>query len=277
MTLMNVTSQPPAAAMLLVLSEPDRQILREAKLTLESPGLAVRLASAVGAPVEKLLRYAPKGAHRLLGEAAERALQACLKLAAKTLRQGTAPASLLSRRLHRLAAASTGAAGGAFGLAALPLELPVTTTLIFRSICEIARAHGEDLSDAETQLQCLSVFAMGGKAQSDDEGAFGYLILRAALAQTIANATSEMAGHGSVAGSAHVISKLVQIIARRFSSQVAEQIAAKSIPALGAVLGAASNTIFMSHYQEMAQGHFAVRELERRYGQEAVQRAYEAA
>ncbi len=43
-----------------------------------------------------------------------------------SLRHGKAPAS---PRLHRALAISTGAAGGPFGLASLPIELPISTVL----------------------------------------------------------------------------------------------------------------------------------------------------
>ena len=39
-------------------------------------------------------------------------------------------------------------------------------------------------------------------------------------------------------------------------------------------LGAAVNAIFMDHYQKMAWGHFMVRSLERKHGQEAVLEAW---
>ena len=58
--------------------------------------------------------------------------------------------------------------------------------------------------------------------------------------------------------------------------QVSEQIAAKSIPAIGAVLGAMVNTVFIDHFQQVAHGHFTVRRLERQYGQETVEAAYQA-
>ena len=41
---------------------------------------------------------------------------------------------------------ASGAAGGAFGLATLPLELPVSTVIMLRSIADIAISEGEDLS-----------------------------------------------------------------------------------------------------------------------------------
>jgi len=67
----------------------------------------------------------------------------------------------------------------------------------------------------------------------------------------------------------------LQTVASRFSVQVSEQVAAKSIPAIGAVLGAMVNTVFIDHFQQMAHGHFTVRRLEREYGQLAVERAFQ--
>jgi len=44
---------------------------------------------------------------------------------------------------------------------------------------------------------------------------------------------------------------------------------------LGAVGGAAVNYAFVEHFQEMAQGHFTVRRLERVYGKAVVRTEYE--
>jgi hypothetical protein len=79
-----------------------------------------------------------------------------------------------------------------------------------------------------------------------------------------------LSGHGSTA-----LLKFLQTVASRFSVQVSEQVAAKSIPAIGAVLGAMVNTVFIDHFQQMAHGHFTVRRLERQYGQQAVERAFQ--
>jgi hypothetical protein len=45
-----------------------------------------------------------------------------------------------SQLLHKALATASGAAGGAFGLAALPFELPVSTIIMLRSIADIARS-----------------------------------------------------------------------------------------------------------------------------------------
>ena len=43
--------------------------------------------------------------------------------------------------MHKALATASGAAGGAFGLATLPIELPVSTIIMLRSIADIARSE----------------------------------------------------------------------------------------------------------------------------------------
>jgi hypothetical protein len=262
------------------LSEADLLALRRAKHLLESPPLGMQLAAIVGAPVEKMIAKLPAPASGKVNEATQTALRKCLQIALKTLGKGGNGERPTSAKpgnlLHKFAVATTGAAGGAFGLFALPVELPVTTTLMFRSICDIARSEGEDLRSPDTQLQCLTVFGMGGRSPADDEADFGYFIVRGALAQAVSKASSEMATKGFAVHGSTALVKLLQNIAARFSVQVTEQVAAKSIPAIGAVLGAMVNTVFMNHFQHVAHGHFTVRRLERRYGEAVVEAAYEA-
>lgn len=263
-----------------VLSPDDLKALRRAKYELESPALTMKLAGIVGAPVEKLITKMPAFAHDKVSDATQLALRKCLQLALRTLGRSNAadvpaPPDKPSNLLHKFAVATTGAAGGAFGLFALPVELPVTTTLMFRSICDIARSEGEDLSSVETQLQCLTVLGMGTASKADDDAELGYFITRGALAQAVSKASSEIASKGFATHGSAALLRLVNTIAARFSVQVSEQVAAKSIPAIGAVLGAMVNTVFIDHFQQVAHGHFTVRKLERQYGTESVQAAYQ--
>ncbi|WP_133650100.1 EcsC family protein [Paraburkholderia flava] len=263
-----------------VLSPDDLKALRRAKYELESPALTMKLAGIVGAPIEKLITKMPAFAHDKVSDATQLALRKCLQLALRTLGRSN-PADVPaapdkpSNLLHKFAVATTGAAGGAFGLFALPVELPVTTTLMFRSICDIARSEGEDLSSVETQLQCLTVLGMGTASKADDDAELGYFITRGALAQAVSKASSEIASKGFATHGSAALLRLVNTIAARFSVQVSEQVAAKSIPAIGAVLGAMVNTVFIDHFQQVAHGHFTVRKLERQYGTESVQAAYQ--
>ncbi|RQR86808.1 EcsC family protein [Burkholderia sp. Bp9012] len=273
---MEPISITPAAT----LSPDDQDALRRAKQVLESPSLTMKLTGVLGAPVEKMIARLPDFATGKINDATQLALRKCLNIALRTLGKPQTPDAepdKPSNLLHKLAVATTGAAGGAFGFLALPVELPVTTTLIFRSVCDIARSEGEDLGSVDTQLQCLAVLGMGGNADEREEDAdLGYFVLRGALAQAISKASSDITTKGIAAHSSAAVFKLVQTVASRFSVQVTEQMAAKSIPAIGAVLGATVNTLFIDHFQQMAHGHFTVRRLERKYGPVAVQAAYQA-
>lgn len=271
----------PPLSFSLELETDDLAALARAKRSLERKPLTMKLAGAVGAPIEGLLARLPAAAHETIADATRRALDKCLQAALASMEEHGRDAPRKPRDLlHKLAVATTGAAGGAFGLIALPAELPVTTTLMFRSICDIARSEGEDLGAADARLQCLSVFGLGGgaanAATADDEAEFGYFVARGALAQAVSKASSELASKTVAAHSTPALLRLTNAIAARFSVQVSEQVAAKSIPVIGAALGALVNTVFIDHFQQTAHGHFAVRRLERKYGNEAVQAAYRA-
>jgi hypothetical protein len=160
-------------------------------------------------------------------------------------------------------------------LPALVIELPVSTTIMLRSIADIARHEGESLNDNATRLACLEVFALGGKQKSDDSTESGYFVVRSALARSISEAaqfaaTKSLTGEGSPA-----VVRFIINVARRFSIQVTEKAAAQAIPVIGAAGGALINTLFMDHFQDMARGHFIVRRLENLYGKEIIKDSYE--
>jgi hypothetical protein len=52
-------------------------------------------------------------------------------------------------------------------------------------------------------------------------------------------------------------------------------LAAKAIPIIGAASGGIVNVMFISHFQEMARGHFIVKRLEAAHGPEPVRQAYD--
>ncbi|MBS1191026.1 MAG: hypothetical protein H6R10_2818 [Rhodocyclaceae bacterium] len=254
-------------------SDEDLDSLSRAKAILENPGLAIRLASLVGKPFDQVLHFLPGAARGIISQATDAAIRQCLKAALGTL-GGKGEGRRPRNDLHKFAVGLTGAVGGAFGLGALAIELPITTTLMFRSICEIARSEGENLEDADVRLQCLTVLALGGPTAADDDAETGYFAVRAALAEMVSLSVSELAAKGLGAPTSSALLRLVNRVAERFSTKVAQQVAAKSIPVVGAVLGATINTAFMEHFQGMAQAHFTIRRLERRYGPAAVEVAY---
>jgi hypothetical protein len=271
------------------LERPDAVALERARQALETPDLAIQLASRVGRPIERLVEKLPARSRELVSGATRAALERGLDLAVRTLdfREPVTGAALArpgapggaSDLAHRVAVIASGALGGALGAAALPLELPISTALMLRSIADHARAQGEDLSELRVRLECLGVFAMGGRAATDDAGETGYFAVRVALSQAVARAAEQLGARalGDVAAEhgAPAVARLIGLIAQRFGTQVAQKAVAQLVPVVGALAGAGINSVFMQHYQKTAWGHFTVRRLERRYGAEEVRRLYE--
>ena len=50
---------------------------------------------------------------------------------------------------------------------------------------------------------------------------------------------------------------------------------AQTIPVIGAIGGGLINTVFISHFQDMARAHFTIRRLEREYGEDVIREAYQ--
>lgn len=252
----------------------DLEMLRDAKQRLENPKLIARLTNLLGAPIEKAIDFLPEAASDQLMKITHKALVKASEVAISTLKP--TPHAKASSGLHKFSVALSGGVGGFFGMAALAVELPLSTTIMLRSIADIARSYGEDLSSPSTQLACLEVFALGGRSESDDGSESGYFMVRAGLAKTTADAAAYLAEHGLHSASAPIFVKFLTKVAETFNIQVTQKLAAQAVPAIGAAGGALVNTLFIDHFQDMARGHFAVRQLERRYSPEFIQSAYEA-
>jgi hypothetical protein len=251
--------------------EEDLNALRAAAAVLEHPGLAARLAEIAGKPIELFSRALPEPASKAIAAGSTKAINAALRVALRTMRNERKAASGL---LHKALVATSGAAGGSFGLAALPIELPISTIIMLRSIGDVARAEGEDLADPETALNCLQVFALGGLKGQADAANSGYFAVRGLLAKSVAEASRYIVDRGVIAEGAPVLVRLISQIASRFGVVVSQKLAVQAVPLLGAFGGAAVNYAFIAHFQEVARAHFTVRRLERRYGQETVRAAY---
>jgi len=254
------------------MTESDLAALRSAVAALEHPGLAARLTNMVGKPIE-LIGYAlPASASQAITAATTKALEIALEVALRSMHQAPRAGS---QRLHKVLATASGAVGGAFGLAALPIELPLSTIIMLRSIAEIARSEGEDLSDPEAALSCVQVFALGGRPGSADASESGYFAVRGMLAKSVTQAARFVVERGVVEEGGPVLVRFITQVASRFGLVVTQKLAAQAIPLVGALGGATVNYAFIEHFQEVARGHFTVRRLERAYGKEAVRKAYE--
>ncbi len=256
-----------------VISESDRKELQAAKNLLENPGLAIKITNFIGMPIEKGIEKLPRSWSDKIGEITRAALLKASEAAIFTIKDS--PGEKSSNQWHKLGVMASGSVGGFFGIAALAVELPVSTTIMLRSIAEIARSQGESITNSETKLACLEVFALGGKSRASESAESGYYAVRALLAKSISEAAEFMAKKGLLEEGAPIFVKLITKISQRFGIQITEKVAAQAIPAIGAIGGAIINTIFIDHFQDMAKGHFIIRKLERSYGKEAVKKLYE--
>ena len=256
------------------LSPQEMSDLKAAKSILENPGLVARISNYVGSPIEAGLKKLPESWNATINTAARKSIEKSLDVALRTMdHDGREPPSNL---WHKLAVGATGATGGLFGLPALAIELPISTTIMLRSIADIARSQGEDLRHPDGRLQCLQVLALGGKSIGDDGTEVGYFAARAALARAVSDAAEHLAAKGLSSKGAPAIVRLITQIASRFSIVVSEKAAAQAIPLVGALGGAGINTLFIDHFQDMGRGHFIIRRLERHHGQGEVRRLYDA-
>jgi hypothetical protein len=251
----------------------DQEALRYAKALLENPGLAAKITGLIGMPIEKALKLLPEKWAKVVNEATRKSLETALQAALLTLDDKPQPNSW--EFLHKLAVAATGAGGGAFGLLGLPVELPLSTTIMLRSIADIARSEGERLRTPGAKLACLEVFALGGRSKSDDATESAYFLIRGALAKSVSEAAGYITERGLVEEGAPAIVRLITQLATRFGVNVSEKVAAQAVPVIGAAGGVVINVLFIDHFQEMARGHFIVRRLERTYDPQLVRAEYE--
>jgi hypothetical protein len=254
-----------------ILSPSHQQALERAVRRLENSDFAARLADYAGQPVSRALRLVPKAASARFNNVVERAILNCLNVAINSIQPQSKRAP--AKRASSVLAGISGGVSGFFGLAALPLELPVTTTLMLRAIADIARHHGEDLSTLEARLACIEVFALGAP-KSGGRSDLGYYASRTFLTRLAGDASAVLLERGVAGASGPVVGSLIAEVAGRFGIVVSERAAAGALPVLGALGGATVNVLFMNHFQRVAEGHFTIRRLERQYGPDVVRRLY---
>ena len=182
------------------MSSSDLEDLRYAKSLLENPSLAAKITDVIGVPIQKGFELLPEKWSETVKEATTSALKIALNFALVTMEDRSSASS--SNNLHKIVVAATGAGGGAFGLPALAIELPISTTIMLRSIADIARSHGEQIKQPQVKLSCLEVFALGGRSTADDAAETGYFAVRSALAREISAAAQHIMEKGIASESA---------------------------------------------------------------------------
>lgn len=256
----------------ITLSIEDKKELQLAKNLLENPGVAIKITNLIGKPIEKGLDRLPKDWNQKLGDLTTAALKKSVDTALYTMKD--IPTEKSSNIWHKVGVMASGGIGGFFGLSALVIELPISTTIMLRSIADIARSEGESIDSDETKAACLEVFALGGKNDLDDGAETSYYAIRAMINESVNQSIAFLTKSGVSGEGAPFILRVITTVAERFSIQVTEKAAAQLVPALGAIGGATINTLFIDHFQDMARGHFKIRKLERKFGKEIIKSAY---
>lgn len=184
-----------------MLDTADVESLKMAHRLLENPGWIARVSNMIGTPIETGLKELPKNVSDTITDAVEKAIHAALNVAIKTMDSDDPAVKVelpnASNWWHKAAAAASGAVGGAFGLAAIAIELSVSTTIMMRSIADIARSEGEKLTECDAQLECVSVLALGGNGKDDDGAEVGYFAVRQAMAAAVTDAATYLAKGGA--------------------------------------------------------------------------------
>lgn len=264
----------------LALSEDELTALREAVVLLEQDTFTETIMSTVGRFVggginvasrfvpEKLRADSAAWLEDVLAMAFDRVVLTIDRDGKGLTGRRWLDAPLSSSWIDGASAILTGALGGVGGLATTAVELPVTTAFLMRAIAQIAVREGEDLNTDEGKLECLKVFALGGRSSADDAADTGYYSMRLAVAEAIPKLAHKTLQE--------LLPKLLTKVAQRFSVPVATKIGSQAAPGLGGAAGALINLAFVDHYQRKATGHFRVRRLERVHGSAAIQTAYEA-
>lgn len=216
----------------------EAELDRLAALYRAAGGPGMRLLTALGGRAEGLLDRLPRELRGGLGAATERALTLSMRAAQGS--RGALPDQ--PGWVDTALTTALGAAGGLGGLPGALVELPATTTMLLRSIQNVAAQQGFDPAAKNVQFDCIRVFASAGPLTHDDGADMSFLTLRLTLT-----------------GSA--MQKLIAGVSPRLATALGQKLAAQSVPLLGAVTGAGTNYLYTRYYQQMAQVHFGLRRL----------------
>ncbi|EFO3397610.1 EcsC family protein [Escherichia coli] len=258
--------------------------LEKAVKLLEQATITEKMTQMVGKPIDYLMSKLPKGAEAQIYSLVEKALHKAADAALWSL--NNEPNREASTKTNKFFAAVSGAVGGTFGFSALAIELPLSTTIMLRSVADIARSEGFDLDKVETKQACLEVFALGGPSENDDAVDTAYYATRSFTAEAMQILSKELSEIATKKASVNAamnltptqtgkwLATLIEKVATRFGIVITEKTAAQVVPFIGAFAGATLNIMFTDYYQDMARGHFIIKRLEKKYGSEFIKSEY---
>lgn len=203
-------------------------------------GLGLQVLNLLGTRAENLLERLPDPIKERLESATQHALGVAIDAAQASRDRVPDQGPWIDRAVTT----TMGAAGGFGGLPTALSELPVTTTLLLRTIQGVARSHGFDPADSHVRAECLTVFAAAGPLERDDGANMAFLAARVTL-------------------TGQSVQTILARVAPRLATVLGHKLAAQAVPFLGAAAGAATNYAYTAYYQEVAEVHFGLRALAR--------------
>ncbi len=198
----------------------------------------VQLVSALGNQAEAAFARLPSHARAAVEKAIRQALLLSLRGALHSRRMWPVQPEGWSR----MVTAGLGAAGGATGLPGALVELPLTTTVLLRSIQDVAVEHGFDPHSELVRFDVLEVFSSAGPLKHDDGVDTAFVSQRIGLA-------------------AGGLDAVISLVAPRLAVAFGPKVAAQLVPIIGAVAGSSVNFIYAGYYRDMAHVHFGLRKL----------------
>lgn len=242
---MTAPDVPRRADVLPPITDPSvhAEIDRLARRYVDAGGLGMDILSAIGGGAQTVIEKLPGFVRGRLDHVTMSGLTRAVRVAGRSRRMVRDRGDWF----NRLASSVTGAAGGVAGLPGAMVELPLTITMLLRSILDIAAEHGFDPDDEDIRMEALRVFAAAGPMADDDGTDLGLL-----------------AAKMSITG--QTVQGLIARIAPRLSAVLGQKLAAQATPVFGALAGATINYTFARYYQELARVQFGLLRLAQESG-----------
>lgn len=252
----------------------DLQLIISAKNQLENSNFLIKTLNLLGKPIEQGINQLPIKQKEKLNNIVQNVL---LKVVEANLKTMDSNIKRSYKILHKSIVTISGVVGGFFGAAGFSSDLFVSTNIMMRSIIDIARDKGLDINDTEVKLACLEVLALGGNSTNNNSSELGYYSTRISLR----NITNEIIKQGAnnigstlMKNTSNPLFLFISKIASRYSVQVSEKFLLEAIPVIGAIGGGSINYIFLEHYQKIAEAHFTLKSLEKKYSLELIKEKY---
>lgn len=215
----------------------------------KSSGILVKFTNYAGSFSESIINKFPPDWKTQIELATEKALHHASEAASNSHSENEGNKLLgwaRGKKWHSVAAGVSGVVTGFIGLPGAIIDIPVSTTLLLRSIQEVASEHGEDVHDIDIRKECISILGLGD-LNSLGSGGLGIASTRIAV-------------------SGQTLTQIISRVLPQFTSQVTQKILAQAMPLVGALAGGGVNALFSNYYRTLAEVHFGLKKLGKETG-----------